>query len=322
MWLMPKSCRELARAPVRRTVRRLTLDRPLQNPRLQRRRQRARLLPRVSAEQPRQSLRHKALAPPIDKAVRAVQLVADRCPRVPGVEQQNQPRPARLIGAAATDGWRVASVPLASIFDSTIVLLMNTTILAFQLLQATSRGSVLTNYDAIVVGAGHNGLTNAAYLARAGSRSSCSSATRRSAAPRSAASCTRAGSTRTAPTSAACCGRRSSATSSSRTARAAGRAVRRRRHLHAQRRHPRQLHGPRRAAPRDSRATTRATPTPTSAIRPTSCASAASSGRCCCARRPTRPRSRRATSASCSSSARSSRSSASRSSTTRSASTR
>ena len=27
---------------------------------------------------------------------------------------------------------------------------------------------MVTNYDAIVVGAGHNGLTNAAYLARAG----------------------------------------------------------------------------------------------------------------------------------------------------------
>ncbi len=97
-------CRELARAPLRRTIRRLTLDRPLQNPRLQRRRQRARLLPRVSAEQPRQSLRHKALAPPIDKAVRAVQLVADRCPRLPGVEQQDQPRPARFVGAAGLTG--------------------------------------------------------------------------------------------------------------------------------------------------------------------------------------------------------------------------
>ena len=35
-------------------------------------------------------------------------------------------------------------------------------------LGATTLSPIVTNYDAIVVGAGHNGLTNAAYLARAG----------------------------------------------------------------------------------------------------------------------------------------------------------
>ena len=45
-------CRELARAPLRRTVRRLALDRPLQNPRLQGRRQRTGLLPSCRLNNP------------------------------------------------------------------------------------------------------------------------------------------------------------------------------------------------------------------------------------------------------------------------------
>ena len=60
-------------------------------------------------------------------------------------------------------------------------------------------------YDAIVIGAGHNGLTNAAYLAKEASTCWWWRKTTTSAAPPSAASCTRAGSTPTAPTSAACC---------------------------------------------------------------------------------------------------------------------
>ena len=76
----------------------LRLDAPLQNARFQRRRQRRWQLPRVPAKQPRQTFRQKALAPAIDEAIRAVQLVADRRPSVPCIEQQDQPRTARLIG--------------------------------------------------------------------------------------------------------------------------------------------------------------------------------------------------------------------------------
>src|ERR1035441_9180105 len=45
-----------------------------------------------------QVCRELARAPAIDEAVRAVQLVADRRPRVPAVEQQDEPRTARLVG--------------------------------------------------------------------------------------------------------------------------------------------------------------------------------------------------------------------------------
>ena len=62
------------------------------------------------------------------------------------------------------------------------------------------------DWDAIVVGGGHNGLTAAAYLARAGDRSSCSSAASASGAPApsSARSPTSATWSAPAPTSSAC----------------------------------------------------------------------------------------------------------------------
>ena len=63
------------------------------------------------------------------------------------------------------------------------------------------------DWDAIIVGGGHNGLTAAAYLAaRRASRCSCSSAASASAAPRrsSARSPTSASSSAPAPTWSAC----------------------------------------------------------------------------------------------------------------------
>ena len=44
-------------------------------------------------------------------------------------------------------------------------------------------GSGRSSFDAVVVGGGHNGLTTAAYLARAGLASACWSGARSSAAP-------------------------------------------------------------------------------------------------------------------------------------------
>ena len=91
-------CRQLSRAPVSRPVERLALDAPLQDARLQRRRQGRGQLPGVPAEQAGQALGHEALAPAINEAVRAVQLVANRRPGVPRIEQQNEARTARLNG--------------------------------------------------------------------------------------------------------------------------------------------------------------------------------------------------------------------------------
>ena len=58
----------------------------------------------------------------------------------------------------------------------------------------------MKRYDAIIIGAGHNGLTAAAYLAKAGLMSSCWKRTITSRVLRSLGRCTRAGSTRVAPT--------------------------------------------------------------------------------------------------------------------------
>ncbi len=93
-----------ARAPLRSPVRRPMLERPFQNARLERRSQCAGFLPRVSAEQPGQPLFSKSLAPASDKRVIAVQLVANSGPSVASLEQQEQPRPARVIGPSAAAG--------------------------------------------------------------------------------------------------------------------------------------------------------------------------------------------------------------------------
>jgi len=94
-------CSQSARAPLSRPVWRRTLEGPFQNACLQRRSQRAGLLPRVPAEQPCQPLFPKSLAPAIDKHIIAVQLVANRGPGMVCLEQQHQPRPARVIGTPA-----------------------------------------------------------------------------------------------------------------------------------------------------------------------------------------------------------------------------
>jgi hypothetical protein len=78
-----------------------------------------------------------------------------------------------------------------------------------------SRGSHLTNYDAIVVGAGHNGLTNAAYLARAGLKTLVLEANPWIGGAAVSRELHQAGCNRTARTSAACCGRSCFAISSS-----------------------------------------------------------------------------------------------------------
>jgi len=55
----------------------------------------------VPAEQPCQPLFPKSLAPAIDKRIITVQLVANRGPCMACLEQQHQPRPARIIGTPA-----------------------------------------------------------------------------------------------------------------------------------------------------------------------------------------------------------------------------
>ena len=91
-----------ARAPLRRPVWRCTLERPLQNARLQGGSQRGGLLASVSAEQSGQSLFPKSLAPATDKRIIAVQFVANRGTGMVCLQQQHQPRPSRVIGTPAT----------------------------------------------------------------------------------------------------------------------------------------------------------------------------------------------------------------------------
>lgn len=91
---------KFARAPVGRPIARLALYTPLQDARLQRRSQRGRRLPGVAAKQPGQAFRRKPLAPSIDEAIGAIQLRADRGPGVTRIQQQDQSRSPRLIGAS------------------------------------------------------------------------------------------------------------------------------------------------------------------------------------------------------------------------------
>ena len=89
---------QFARAPVRRPITGLTLHAPLQDARLQSRRQRGSSLPSMTTEEPCQSLLHKTLAPAIYKAIGAVEFVADQGPCLPRIQQQNQSRATCLVG--------------------------------------------------------------------------------------------------------------------------------------------------------------------------------------------------------------------------------
>jgi len=90
---------KFARAPVGRTVARFALYAPLQDARLQRRRERGRRLPGVAAKQPGQAFGRKPLAPSGNEAIGAVQLLADRGPDVTRIQQQDQSRTSRLISS-------------------------------------------------------------------------------------------------------------------------------------------------------------------------------------------------------------------------------
>jgi hypothetical protein len=51
-------------------------------------------------EQSRQPLGQVPLAPAIDESIVAIKLLADRCPRLSRIKQQDQPCPARIVGAS------------------------------------------------------------------------------------------------------------------------------------------------------------------------------------------------------------------------------
>jgi hypothetical protein len=131
---------QLARSPMHRSVGRLPLQRPIQGPSLQSRRQLARPTSGMATEEPRQPLPPKPLAPTVDKRIVAVQLVPDLCPamaaassNISRARRPSSARPLRLV-ARWLSSTRSASV-------SPIVLLMNTTTLPFHPLQTTSYGS-------------------------------------------------------------------------------------------------------------------------------------------------------------------------------------
>ena len=95
----PELIGELTGAPVGGGAR-LALDRPFQNARFEFRGQRARLLPRMTAEQPGEPLVDEALAPAIDERIVAGELLADLGPGLAGLEQQNKPSASRVIRAS------------------------------------------------------------------------------------------------------------------------------------------------------------------------------------------------------------------------------
>jgi hypothetical protein len=109
---------QFARAPMRRPVGRLVLQRPMQDPRLQSRRQLARPAPGMATEEPRQPLPSKPLAPAVDKRVVAVQLVPDLRPGMACCQQQDQPRSPSTVrpdrSGSSPDG-SAPNVPLPSI---------------------------------------------------------------------------------------------------------------------------------------------------------------------------------------------------------------
>src|SRR5215831_3856451 len=103
---------------MRRPVGRLAFQRPIQNPRLQSRGQLARALPGMAAEQPRQSLPPKPLAPAADKRIVAAQFVPDLRPGMARLQQQDQPCPTPIVtpdhsGSPPAD--TVPDVPLPSV---------------------------------------------------------------------------------------------------------------------------------------------------------------------------------------------------------------
>jgi hypothetical protein len=91
---------EFAGAPMGRSVARFALRAPLKDPRLECRRQSGGQLAGVTAEKPRQSFLRKSLTPAINEAVGAIELRADDGPRLALIQQQNQPRAARLISTS------------------------------------------------------------------------------------------------------------------------------------------------------------------------------------------------------------------------------
>src|SRR5262249_34408246 len=128
---------QLARAPMCRSVGRLALERPIQDPRLQPRGQLARALPGMATEQPGQPLLPKPLAPAGDKRIITAQLDPDLCPGMACRQQQDQPRARPIIHLTAP-----ARGPLAQFHTfasvSSIVLFMSTIMLPFYALQSTS----------------------------------------------------------------------------------------------------------------------------------------------------------------------------------------
>src|SRR5262249_59125436 len=85
-------------APLSRAVWSFAFERPLQDASFESRCERACLLPRVPTEQPRQPFFSEALHPAVNKGIVAIQLVAYRRPRMARLQQQNQSRPACIIG--------------------------------------------------------------------------------------------------------------------------------------------------------------------------------------------------------------------------------